>query len=70
MTGPAEIATVAASETLYTPDDCAKQLRVSRSMIYTEIKRGKLRALYVGRLPRVTESALRDYLAAAAAPRG
>jgi excisionase family DNA binding protein len=56
--------------TLHTPDDCAKRLKVSRSMIYTLIKRGELRALYIGRLPRVSESALLDYLAAAAARRG
>lgn len=58
------------ADVLHTPDDVAKRLRVSRSMAYTLIKRGQLRALYVGRLPRITESALRDYLAAAAAPRG
>jgi excisionase family DNA binding protein len=54
---------------LLTPDDVAKRLRVSRSMAYTLIKRGELKALYVGRLPRVRASALAEYLAAAESPR-
>ncbi len=53
---------------LLTPDDVAKRLAVSRSMAYTLIKRGELRALYVGRLPRITESAFAEYLAAAGRP--
>ncbi len=53
---------------LLTPDDVAKRLSVSRSMAYTLIKRGELRALYVGRLPRITEAAFAEYLAAAGRP--
>jgi excisionase family DNA binding protein len=57
-------------ETLHTPEDVAKRLRVSRSMVYMLIRRGELRAIYVGRLPRVSDRSLKDYLVAAAAPRG
>jgi excisionase family DNA binding protein len=52
-------------ERLLTPDDVAKRLSVSRSMIYTLVRRGDLRALRIGRLPRVTETDLAAYLAAA-----
>jgi excisionase family DNA binding protein len=53
-------------EPLHTPDAIAQHLRVSRSMIYAEIKKGRLRAIYIGRLPRITASALAEYLAEAA----
>jgi len=55
------------TEALLTPDDCARRLAVSRSMIYCEIRKGRLKALYIGRLPRVSAAALAEYLAAAAA---
>lgn len=55
------------AETIWTPGDCAKRLKVSRSMIYSLIKRGELQAIHVGRLPRITERALVVYLTAAAA---
>jgi excisionase family DNA binding protein len=57
-----------ALERLLTPDDVAKRLAVSRSMAYTLIKRGELRALRIGRLPRITEAAFAEYLAAADRP--
>jgi excisionase family DNA binding protein len=56
----------AAGETLHTPDDVARHLQVSRSLIYALIKRGDLRAIYIGRLPRIPASSLAQYLAAAA----
>jgi excisionase family DNA binding protein len=58
-------AAIQAVDRLLTPDEVGKRLTVSRSMIYTLIKRGELRALYVGRLPRITEAALAAYLATA-----
>lgn len=58
---------VTAASALLTPDDVAQRLSVSRGMIYTLIRRAELRALYIGRLPRVTEAALQEYLVAAAA---
>ena len=60
------LAPAPAGEPLHTPDDIAQHLKVSRSMIYAEIKRGRLRAIYIGRLPRITASALAEYLAKAA----
>jgi len=52
---------------LLTPDDVARRLKLSRSFVYTEIKRGRLKAMYFGRMPRITESDFRAYFAAAAA---
>ena len=56
---------VDASTPLLTPDDVAKRLGVSRSMAYALIKRGDLPALYIGRLPRITEADFAGYLARA-----
>jgi excisionase family DNA binding protein len=53
-------------EVLYTPDEIAKLVKLSRSFVYGEIAKGRLRALYFGRMPRITASALAEYLAAAA----
>ena len=49
---------------LLTPLDVGKRLNVSRSMAYTLIKRGELKAVYVGRLPRVEASELARYIEA------
>lgn len=57
------------TETLLTPDDVARRLSVSRSLIYAIVKTGKLRALYIGRLPRIREADLAAYLSAAEKPR-
>jgi excisionase family DNA binding protein len=47
---------------LLTPADCATRLAVSRSMVYALIKRGDIRALYIGRLPRVESAELDRYI--------
>ena len=52
-------------EALLTPDDLARRLRLSRSFVYGEIKKGRLKAMYFGRMPRITEAAFREYVAAA-----
>jgi len=57
----------APSDRLLTPDDVARRLAVSRSMVYALIHQRRIAALYVGRLPRITEAALADYLAKASA---
>jgi excisionase family DNA binding protein len=49
-------------ERLLTPADVAARLSVSRSQVYALARRGDLRAVRVGRLPRITEAAYRDYL--------
>jgi len=47
---------------LLTPAEVARRLSVSRSMVYLLIRRRELRTLYIGRLPRVSEAALDDYV--------
>lgn len=48
---------------LLTPTEVAERLRISRSMVYQLIRREDLRAIYIGRLPRIPEAALAEYLA-------
>jgi excisionase family DNA binding protein len=50
-------------ERLLTPAQAAERLAVSRSMIYSLIRRGALSAFYVGRLPRISERSFAAYLA-------
>ena len=38
---------------LLTPDQVAKRLWVPRSMVYAEIKKARMKALYVGRFARL-----------------
>jgi excisionase family DNA binding protein len=47
---------------LLTPSQVAKQLNVSPSLIYAEIKRGKLKARRFGKALRINELALKNYL--------
>ena len=60
------VANIYGDAPLLTPDDVARRLSVSRSMAYALIKRGPdrggIRAIYIGRLPRVTEGDWRAYL--------
>lgn len=46
---------------LYSPEDVAKILRVSRRSIYNYIKSGKLKAVKIGREWRITEKNLIDF---------
>jgi excisionase family DNA binding protein len=63
------LALVAPPEVLHTPAEVALLVKLSRSFVYAEIKAGRLKALYFGRMPRITEGALRQWIAAAAEPR-
>lgn len=47
---------------LLTPKEIARQLRCSYSMVLALIRRGELRAVYIGRLPRVRETDLTEYI--------
>jgi excisionase family DNA binding protein len=47
---------------LLTPRQIAQQLQCSYSMVLALIRRGDLRAVYVGRLPRVREVDLTSYI--------
>lgn len=46
---------------LYSPEDVAKILRVSRRSIYNYIKSGKLKAVKIGKEWRITEKNLIDF---------
>lgn len=54
-----------AGEQLHTVDEAAALLRVHPSTVRTLYRAGQLRITRVGRLVRVPDSALRDYLATA-----
>lgn len=47
---------------LLSPDQVAKRLAVSRSMIYKLLRARELRAVYVGRLPRIDPADLTEYI--------
>ncbi len=49
-------------EILYTPDEVAKKLKLSKYTIYEMIKRGEIPAHRLGRSLRITESQLQTYL--------
>lgn len=48
------------ADTFNTPAELAARMKVSRSFIYAELKAGRLKATYFGRLPRISEA---DFLA-------
>lgn len=52
-----------AAEPAYLVKEIAAHLRTEQSVIYNLIRDGKLRHVRVGRLIRIPESALREYLA-------
>ncbi len=49
-------------EILYTPEEVAQKLKLSKYTIYEMIKRGEISAHRIGRSLRVTESQLQTYL--------
>ncbi len=49
-------------EILYTPDEVAKKLKLSKYTIYEMIKRGEIPAHRIGRSLRITESQLQTFL--------
>ena len=53
---------------LLTPKQIAEQLQCSYSMVLALIRRGDLRAVFVGRLPRVRDSDLTAYIDRGARP--
>ena len=65
----AAVATDDDGAALLTPDAVAKRLSVSRSMIYSLVKRGPDRggiaAIYIGRMPRISERDFSAYIARA-----
>jgi excisionase family DNA binding protein len=51
-----------AQDILFTPEDVAKRLRVSPLTVGNWLRSGKLKGLKVGRLWRVRESDLKNFL--------
>ena len=49
-------------EILYTPEELAQKLKISKYTVYEMIKRGEIEAHHIGRNIRVSESQLGDYL--------
>lgn len=49
-------------EILYTPEEVAKKLKLSKYTIYEMIKRGDIQAYHIGRSIRVSESQLESYI--------
>ncbi len=51
-------------ETLYTPEEIAEKLKLSKYTIYEMIKREELPAYHIGRSIRISESQLESFIAA------
>lgn len=47
---------------VYTLDEVAEILKITRRTLYTYVKEGKLKAVKIGREWRVSETALQDFL--------
>ena len=47
---------------LLTTEEVAEKLKVSKYTVYEMIKRGKIQALRIGRVYRITENDLDEYL--------
>ncbi len=50
-------------ETLYTIDEVAEHLKISRRSVYTLISRNELKTIRVGHRTRICESDLKEYIA-------
>lgn len=55
-------------ERIYTPEELAKKLQISKYTVYEMIKRGDLPAHHIGRQIRITESQFRQFLEKGPAP--
>jgi excisionase family DNA binding protein len=47
---------------VYTLDEVAEVLKITRRTLYTYVKEGKLKAVKIGREWRVSEAALQDFI--------
>lgn len=63
MTAVLHETTTAPELRLYTIPDLVRMLRLSRSVIYEDIRAKKLRVIHRGRSTRATGAAVRDYIA-------
>jgi excisionase family DNA binding protein len=48
---------------LYRVNDAMRLLRLSRSVIYEQLRSGRLRSVHQGRARLITAAAIRDYIA-------
>ena len=48
---------------LYRVTDAVRMLRLSRTVVYEQLRAGRLRSVYQGSARRITASAIRDYIA-------
>jgi excisionase family DNA binding protein len=53
----------AAEPRLYRIPDAIRLLSISRSVIYEQIRAGRLRAVHQGRACLISDTAIRDYIA-------
>ncbi|MEY9895672.1 integrase [Catenulispora sp. MAP5-51] len=65
MTAAVLEASLAPEPRLYTIPDAMRLLRMSRSVLYEQIRAGRLRTVHQGRSCRVTDAAVRDYISLA-----
>ncbi|MFL6115420.1 MAG: helix-turn-helix domain-containing protein [Catenulispora sp.] len=63
MTAVVHETTMAPEPRLYDIPDLCRILRLSRSVIYEQIRAGRLRTVKQGRSRRVSEKAVYDYIA-------
>jgi excisionase family DNA binding protein len=63
MTVTAREMALAPEPRLYDIPDLCRILRLSRSVIYEQIRAGRLRTVREGRSRRATDNAVRDYIA-------
>jgi len=47
---------------IYTPEEIAERLRVSRKAVYDWLNKGRLKGFKAGKMWRVTKQALEDFL--------
>ena len=47
---------------LYTPEEAAKALAISRALVYDLVNRGEIRSLKIGASRRITPTALDEYI--------
>ena len=62
MTAAVLEASLALEPRLYIIPDAMRLLRMSRSVLYEQIRAGRLRTVHQGRACRITHSAIRDYI--------
>jgi excisionase family DNA binding protein len=55
-------ADVAATPLLYSPEEAAARLRISRTKMFDLIRRREVRSIKIDGLRRISETALRDYV--------